>query len=115
MHLWQKILAAGLLGLLLYVGIYMYALHSDGFKFVEQTIKSSHNIERRVGSVEKIDFPFFFSFKQKNVNMDEIVTMTVQAVGAKGEAILDVKAVRVAGVWKIDNASIDGVPISLVP
>ena len=113
MNNWLKLTIAVLLGFLLYGGIYIYALHSDAFKFVEHVIKSSHNIEARVGAVKKVELSLFGVYKEKNVNEDKIVTMPVRVVGTGKTTVVNVEAVRRNGAWKIEGASIDGLPIVL--
>jgi len=71
---WSKVIVAGLVGLLLYAGIFAYALHSDSFKFVEKTIKDSHNVEALVGNIQSVNLSLLCSFKEKYVNSDEFAT-----------------------------------------
>ncbi len=113
MNAWKKIITAGALGLLLYVGIYSYALHSDGFKFVKSTLERSHVIQEKVGGVRKVKLSLFGAFKEKYVNSDQIVTVLVDVIGDTSTVTVDVKASRKDGAWKIDAALVNGVPITL--
>jgi len=109
-NIWSKVIIACLLGLLLYAGIFTYALHSDSFKFVEQTIKNSRNVEALVGNVRSVNLSLLGSFEEKYVNSDEIATMTIKIKGSKKSATVDVKAIYKSGVWKVDGAAIEGAP-----
>ena len=113
MNIWKKIIAAGALGLLLYVGIYAYALHSEGFKFVKSALESSHAIQERVGGVQKVKLSVFGSFKEKNFNSDKVMTMKVNVIGGTSTVTVDIKASRKDGTWKIDEALVASVPITL--
>lgn len=111
--MWKKIIAAGALGLLLYVGIYAYALNSEGFKFVKSALESSHAMQERVGGVQKIKLSLFGNFKEQNFNSDKIVTMKVNVIGGTSTVTVDIKASRKDEVWKIDETLVDSVPITL--
>jgi hypothetical protein len=108
-----KYFAAGALCLLLYICIQFYAGHSEEFRYVEQSIRHSHEIEERVGLVQEVNLPLFNSFKETHHNGDTFFSMSVQVVGSKKTASLNVDAVLKGGAWKIERASADGAQIAL--
>jgi len=113
MSIWKKIIVASVLGLLLYSGIYIYAQQSDGFKFVQQAILKSHDIQQHVGNVQSVNLSLLGSYDAKQIGSDQVVTMSVEVVGTKSTRTIDVKATLKDDLWKIDNASLDGGSISL--
>ncbi|MDR3390940.1 MAG: cytochrome c oxidase assembly factor Coa1 family protein [Sulfuriferula sp.] len=113
MRLLKKILLAGLLGVALYVGVYVYALHSDGFKFVQRTIEESPSIQREFGRPVRVSLSLFGAFKEKHVDSDELVSMSINVDGVTRSARITVRASRKDGIWKIESASADGAPVTI--
>ncbi len=111
MTIQKKILLAVILGLALYGGIYVYALNSEAFRYVEGALENSHGIAQRVGTGVKVTLPLFRTFKEKHVNSNETVTMTVTVAGSIESIPVFVRASRKNGLWKIEYASTGGVAI----
>ena len=109
----EKFLAAGVLCVLLYIGIQVRARFSEEFEYVERLIRHSHDVEERVGLVQEVNLPLLNSFKETNVNGSTLVSMTVQVVGSRKTTSINIDAVRREGAWKIEKAAVDGAPIAL--
>lgn len=113
MTIQKKILLAVILGFALYGGIYIYALNSDAFRFVKTSLENSRGLAQRVGAGATVTLPLFGAFKERYVNSSETVIMVVAVAGSNGSVLVNVKAVRTDGLWKIESASAEGSPIDL--
>lgn len=106
--LWAFLFCVGL-----YAVAYLWGSHSEAFQFVEQTIKSSRAMELKVGRVESVSLDPIGGYREKFVNSNKSVYMTVDVAGEKGTVTVNVAAKKTDGTWEIKNASIDGQPIAL--
>lgn len=111
MALWKIILVGVTLGIALYGGVYIYALNSEAFRFVKGALENSPAISQRVGAETKVTLPLFGAFKEKYVNSNVTVTMTVTVRGNIKSIPVMVIATRKGGFWKVESASTDGTPI----
>jgi hypothetical protein len=110
-RIWVPI--ALLAGVIFYVGIYLWGAHSDGYKFLDQTIRSAPRIHERLGDVQTVRLSFLGGYRDKTVGSKEWVTMTLHVTGQKGAATVVASAKNVSGAWSVTDASIDGEPVSL--
>ena len=110
-RIWLPVALAGCV--VFYVGIYFLGAQSDGYKFLDQTIRSAPNIRERVGNVQNVRLSFFGGYRDKTVGSKEWLTMTLNVRGQKGAATVVADAKKVDGAWSVTNASIDGSPVSL--
>jgi len=109
----MKYLSAGVLCLLLYIGMQIYVRYGEEFEYVERLIRHSHNVEERVGLVQEVNLPLLGSFKETYLNDSTLLFMSVKVVGSKRTTSINIDAVRRDGAWKVEKASADGVQISL--
>jgi hypothetical protein len=113
MNAFKKTLIAGLLGVALYVGIYLYALKSDGFRFVQHVIEGSPSIQQKFGSPITVSLPFFGAFKERFVDSDKQVNMVLRVKGTIRSERLSIEASRKNGAWKIESATENGKEITI--
>jgi len=92
-------------------GGYIYALNSEAFRFVKGVLENSPAISQRVGAGIKVTLPLFGAFKEKYVNSNTTVTMTVVVRGSIKSIPVKVIATCKNRLWKVESVSIDGVPI----
>jgi hypothetical protein len=96
-----------------YIGLYLWGAQSDGYKFLDQTIRSAPSIHERVGDVQTVRLGFFGGYRDKTAGSTEWLTMTLLVKGQKGTATVVAAAKRINGAWSVTDASIDGNPVSL--
>jgi hypothetical protein len=101
------------LGVLMYVGAVFWVSHSEGFHFIEGRIRTSEEIQGRVGAVQKVTLPMFGHFREKAVGSDKWVWMLVDVTGDKGAVTIDTAMQKRNNVWKITESSINGQKINL--
>jgi hypothetical protein len=102
-----------LASIVFYVGLYVWGTQSDGYKFLDQTIRSAPSIRARVGDVQAVRLSFFAGYRDKTAGSTEWLTMTLRVTGQKGPVTIVADAKRVNGTWSVADASIDGNPVSL--
>ncbi len=101
----RTIATAALFGAALYVIVYLLAINSDGFKFIEQKIMNSQLVKEQVGIIKKIRPSLLGPYDQKSVGEDEWVSMKITITGISKAIELDVKAKKTAGVWVLETAT----------
>lgn len=101
------------LGVLLYIGVYLWGSHSESFKFVEQSVKNSQTLQSQIGKIQDVRLTLFGSYSEKFVDSDETVRMTVKVTGAIKTVNLNVKVTKIRNVWRIEQVLIDEKPILL--
>lgn len=107
------IVLAALFGAMLYVTVYFMASHGDAFIFAEQAIKNSQILQSQIGRIERVRLSPFGSYKEKYVDADKWVTMTVEVTGTVKTIILNMKMKKTSSGWMIEQALIDGNPLVL--
>jgi hypothetical protein len=95
------------------VGLHFHIAHGEAFEFVNQTIRKSPAIQRRVGDVQEIRLGILESYKERYVGSTKLVNMTLHVAGSSGSARVVVNSRRVNGVWTITAASIGEESINL--
>ena len=93
--------------------LHLYSAHGEAFEFVNQTIRKSPAIQRRVGDVQEVRLGILESYKERYVGSTKLVNMTLHVVGSSGSARVKVNSRRVNGVWTITDASIGEESINL--
>lgn len=101
-------LVAILFGSLLYIGIYIYGVHSDSFVFIRSEISSSHEIIAKIGVVKDVSLDPVGRYREKFFNGKKRASMTVNVRGTSGKLQADVSATRVDGGWTLDDIRVDG-------
>ncbi len=110
----SKLIAIALfLGMLLYFGIFFWGSHSESFKFVEQTVMNSRNLQSQIGAIEHVRLTPFGSFREKFVDSDKWATMTIEVIGANKTITLDVRTKKLNDVWTIEQALLNGKTVVL--
>jgi hypothetical protein len=105
--------------MILYAGIRVSAESSDGYKFLDQTIRSAPQVQSRLGQIEAVKLSYFGRINLRavgsvpGVGPDRWVTMTFNVVGNRGAATVVASAERKGGVWSVTASSIDGRRVSL--
>lgn len=102
------------LGVLLYIGVYIWGSHSEAFKFVERTAKSSQALRSQIGEVKQVRLDLFGFYSEKHVNSKETVRMTVIVSGALKTIKLNVLVEKTPEGWQIEKSTINEKPISLL-
>ena len=100
----RTIAIAALFGAALYVIVYLLAINSDGFKFIEQKIMNSQLVKEQVGIIKKVRPSLLGPYDQKSLGEDEWVSMNITVTGTSKAIELDVKAKKTAGVWVLETA-----------
>jgi hypothetical protein len=95
------------------VGLHFHKAHGEAFEFVNQTVRRSPAIQRRVGEVQEVRLGILESYKERYVGSTELVSMTLHVVGSSGSAQVKVNSRRVNGLWAITDASIGEESINL--
>jgi Cytochrome oxidase complex assembly protein 1 len=110
-RLWVPI--ALLSSIVFYIGLYVWGAQSDGYKFLDQTIRSAPSIRERLGDVATVRLSFFGGYRDKTAGSTEWLTMTLHVAGQKGTATVVAEAKKTNEVWSVTNASINGDPVKL--
>jgi hypothetical protein len=104
---------------ILYVGIRISAESSDGYKFLDRTIRLAPQVQARLGQIEAVKLSYLGTVDLRAVGPlpavgpDRWVTMTFNVVGKRGTATVVASAERKGGVWSVTTSSIDGRPVGL--
>ena len=93
-------------GMCLYVGIFLWASHSESFEFVDQTLRHSKKLRSKLGDIQDVQLSPFGSFSEKIVGSDKNAKMKLKVIGTKKSIILEIKASKSGDIWKIDEAFI---------
>ena len=97
-----------------YAALYVSGLHSEGYRFLDSTIKKSSTIHQRVGDVQTVRLSLLGGYREKFVGSKKWLTMTLGVTGSHGAVTVKAAANKTEdGVWTVSDASIDGVPVSL--
>lgn len=108
------ILLAALFGALLYAVVYFMGSRGDAFKFAEQAIRNSQSLQAQIGKIERVRLAPSGPYKERlSVSGDGWATMMIEVTGATKTVALDVKMKKTNGVWAIEQASLDGKPVTL--
>jgi hypothetical protein len=107
------IVVAAFAGAIFYIALYVSGAHSEGYKFLDQAIRSAPSIRAQLGDVKAIALSFIGGYRSKFVGDNEWVTMKLNVSGQKGDGTVAASAKRINGVWSVTNASMDGRPIAL--
>lgn len=100
-------------GIAFYIGLYLWGMHSEGYQFLNQAVRKSTEIQRRVGSVQSVRISFMGGYRERFVDSDRRVTMSLNVVGDKGSVTIDAAAKKANGVWSVSKASINGQPVEM--
>jgi hypothetical protein len=92
---------------------FFWGSHSEGFHFLEGKIRTSREIQSRVGIVQRVTLPVFGRFREKSVGSDKWVRMTVDVTGDKGAVTIRTVLQKENSVWKITKSSIGDQKIDL--
>jgi hypothetical protein len=95
------------------VGLHFHKAHGEAFEFVNQIIRKSPVIQRRVGEVQEVRLGILESYKERYVGSTQLVNMTLHVVGSSGSAQVKVNSRRVNGLWTVTDASIGEESINL--
>ena len=107
------VVAALPLGALLYLVLYSFASHSDGFEFVSHTVTQSQVVRSRIGDIKKVSLSPFGPYRATYGTDGTRIRMAVVATGTEGRITIHVRIVRLADVWEIREAEVNGKAISL--
>ena len=100
-------------GIALFVGLRISALSSDGYRFLDETIRRAPQLQSRLGEIEGVKLSYFGAYRQKAVGSDRWVTMTFNVTGNRRAATVLASAKKVGGSWSVTSSSIDGEQVSL--
>jgi hypothetical protein len=95
------------------IGSQYWAVHSEGYAFLVQSMKESPAIRQRVGDVREVGINTFGGFREKFVGSSEWTTITLDVTGSKGVVTVKASAQKHNGVWVVSDATIDGQRIEL--
>jgi hypothetical protein len=97
----------------LFIGLRISALSSDGYQFLDQTIRRSSQIQSLVGDVNAVKLSYLGEYRQKAVGADRWLTMTLNVTGQKGSTTIRASAKKIGGAWSVTSSSINGEPVKL--
>lgn len=109
----RRILLAVALGAVMWAAVLFWGSHSEGFHFLEGKIRTSQEIQSRVGIVQRVKLPVFGRFREKFVGSDKWVWMTVDVTGDKGTVTMRTALQKKNSVWKITESYIGDQKIDL--
>lgn len=107
------VLVAVALGAIMWITAVFWGSHSEGFRFVEQKIRTSQEIHSRVGNVRKVGLPILGHYREKFVGSDKWVNMVVDVEGDKGAVTIRTALQKNDDVWTITESSIGDQHIDL--
>jgi hypothetical protein len=109
----RRLLLVVTLGVVMFVVAVFWGSHSEGFHFLEGKIRTSQEIQTRVGVVRKVTLPVSGQFREKSVGSDKWVWMIVDVNGDKGAVTIRTALQKKNNVWKITESSVDDQKINL--
>jgi Cytochrome oxidase complex assembly protein 1 len=101
------ILTVVCLGVVLYTTVYSWVASSEGFAFVVQQIKSSDEIQAKVGSIRDVRLSPAGQFRLKWAGANERVFVVVDVNGTKKSIELKVNAEKTDGKWQLTSMKIE--------
>jgi Cytochrome oxidase complex assembly protein 1 len=107
------VLVAAFSSAILYVAIHVTGAHSEGYKFLDQAIRSSTTIREQIGDVKTVELSFLGEYRFKYVGDNQWVTMKLNVRGQKGDGTVAASAKKISGAWSVTDASMDGRPLAL--
>jgi hypothetical protein len=109
----RSILAAVAFAIVMWVTAVYWGSHSEGFQFVEGTVRASREIQNRVGNVRKVTLPVFGLYREKFVGSDKWVKMMVDVEGDRDTVRMQTALQKKNGVWTITESSIGSQQVNL--
>jgi len=100
-------------GVLIFVVLHQLALSSDGYHFLDLSVRRAPQIQARLGSIEDVRLSYFGTLRLRAVGSDRWVTMTLNVTGSRGAATIQASAKRTGNTWVVTAASMDQKPISM--
>lgn len=96
-----------------YLGLYFWGAHSEGYRFLEDAIRSSPAIQQRVGDVQSVRLSFFGGYRERFVDSNIRTTMVLNVTGSRAAVAVQASATKTDGKWAVSNASIGGETVKL--
>lgn len=92
----------------LFMCIYYYAINSQGYHFIESSVKRNSQIALLIGHVNSVKPNFLGHFySERNVNNDTDVYMTVSIIGDRGKCDVSVLATKRDKLWQMRKMEIN--------
>jgi hypothetical protein len=66
-----------------------------------------------IGNVETVNFDYFATYREKFAGSDKEVDIPLKVRGTKGNAKIEIEAVRTDGLWKVASLRIDGEAVNV--
>ena len=102
------VIGALVIALIFLVSSSAYGARSEAFKYLSNYVAKSSSVEKIVGIVETVNFDYFATYPEKFAGSDKEVDMPLKVRGTKGNAKIEIEAVRTDGLWKVASLRIDG-------
>lgn len=96
-----------LAAVVIYVIFHLWLPYSEGFKFIEQAVKNSPQVQARVGEVHKVTPMALGPHRFRYSNADQVVSLEVSVSGSRQSIGLNVEASKTNGVWAIVRSTSD--------
>jgi len=109
----RRIAMALAFGVCLYVGILLWAAHSEAFHVAERNIKASRSIKEMVGGIESVSLNPLGSLRYHFAGLNESMDMEIDVRGDKGKVLVRLHMRKVGESWQIADAYVGGTPVSL--
>jgi hypothetical protein len=107
------VLVAVAFGIVMWATAVYWGSHSEGFQFVAGKLRTSREIQSRVGNVRKVTLPILGQYRERFVNSDKWVKMIVDVEGDKGSVTVRTVLQKTNGVWTVTESSIGAQHVDL--
>lgn len=97
----------------LYGGLYFWGAHSEAYRFLAQAVRTSPEVQQRVGDVRSVTLSPIGGYSEKFVGSHDWAAMTLDVVGTKGNVTVKADAQKANGSWEVSEAWIGGVKVKL--
>jgi hypothetical protein len=95
------ILVAVALMCAMYAGIYISALRSEAFKFSEQWIRESHEVQKAFGTVTDVKLDFLGGFTEEAKGDYREARVSTVTTGSRGQGPVELELQRRNGIWGV--------------
>lgn len=95
-------------GVVFYVGVYVWGMHSSAYKYLDSVVRRSPEIHRLVGAVKSVRLAVVGGYSENYTYETTRATITLVVDGSRGEVTVRAKVEEIGGNWKILETWING-------
>jgi hypothetical protein len=95
-----------LLGVALYIGVYIYASHSEAYRFAQQWLRQSEPLKAAVGEIQKTRVSPWGGYREYSTGSDRRVWIVVEVTGSKDTADVKLALRKHDETWRVVQSGV---------